>query len=440
MSDTHGTDSDFKRLTERDFGLLQLSTVLYYLRETNPDNGLVRDKTDPNAPVSIAAVGMALATVPVVVERGVMYREFAAKAALKRLRFLLACPQGREADASGYQGFFYHFLDIETGRRVWQCEVSTIDSAFLFAGALTAATYFDRDTPDEIEIRNLANALYRRADWNWARNGGPTLTHGWRPETGFIPHRYQGYDEGLLLYILGLGSPTHPLPTESYPAYCSTYQWKEIYGHELLYSGPLFTHQLSHLWIDFRDIRDEFMRDHGSDYFVNSRHATFVQQEYAIRNPMNFVGYGEHCWGFTACDGPGWVKRKVNGVEREFFDYTARGAPFGPDDGTVAPWVVVASLPFAPEIVIPTIRHFAQMDLGMTGKYGFKPSFNQSFVAENSQTGWWVTPYHFGIDQGPVVLMIENHRTGLLWNIMRRCQPIVAGLQRAGFKGGWLDS
>ena len=288
--------------------LLQFTTVLYYLHETNPDNGLVRDKTDPKAPVSIAAVGMALATIPVVVERGVIIREFAAKITRKRLRFLLECPQGPEPDASGYKGFFYHFLDIETGRRVWQCELSTIDSAFLFAGAVTVATYFDRDTADEAEIRSLADALYRRADWNWACDGGPTLTHGWRPETGFIPHRWQGYDEGLLLYILGLGSPTHPLPPESYRAYCATYQWKTIYDRELLYSGPLFTHQLSHMWIDFRGIRDEFMREHGSDYFENSRQATFVQQEYAIRNPMNFVGYGEHCWGFTACDGPGWVQ------------------------------------------------------------------------------------------------------------------------------------
>jgi hypothetical protein len=128
----------------------------------------------------------------------------------------------------------------------------------------------------------------------------------------------------------------------------------------------------------------------------------------------------------------------VNGVEREFFDYIARGAPFGPDDGTVAPWVVVASLPFAPEIVIPTARHFARMELGMTRLYGFKPSFNQSFVVDDSPAGWWVSPYHFGIDQGPVVLMIENYRTGLLWNIMRRCLPLVTGLHRAGFNGGWL--
>jgi hypothetical protein len=153
---------------------------------------------------------------------------------------------------------------------------------------------------------------------------------------------------------------------------------------------------------------------------------------------MNFVGYGQYCWGFTACDGPGGGKRVVNGVEREFYDYIARGAPFGPDDGTVAPWVVVASLPFAPEIVIPTVRNFARMDLGMTRLYGFKPSFNQSYAVEGSPTGWWVSPYHFGIDQGPVILMIENHRTGLLWNIMRRSPPVVAGLRRAGFTGGWL--
>ena len=441
MANTPGADDGLNpQLTDKDLGLLQLSTVLYYLRESNPDNGLVRDKTDPDAPVSIAAVGMALATIPVIVERGVMYRNFAAKITLKRLRYLLASPQGPDPDACGYKGFFYHVLDIETGRRVWQCELSTIDSAFLFAGALTVGAYFDRDTPDEDEIRGLADQLYGRADWNWARNGGPTLTHGWRPENGFIQHRYQGYDEGLLLYILGLGSSTHPLPPESYRAYCATYQWKKIYERELLYSGPLFTHQLSHMWIDFRAIRDDFMSGHDSDYFENSRQATFVQQEYAIRNPLNFVGYGEHCWGFTACDGPGSEKRVVNGVEREFFDYIARGAPFGPDDGTVAPWVVVASLPFAPEIVIPTVKHFAQMDLGMTGRYGFKPSFNQSFGVQDSSTGWWVTPYHFGIDQGPIVLMIENYRTGLLWNIMRRCPAVVTGLRRAGFKGGWLDS
>jgi hypothetical protein len=430
---------DFDRLpNDEELAGLQWTTVEYYLKESNPVNGLIRDKTDPTAPCSIASVGMALATYPVGVERGVIPRELGATVTLKRLRFFRDSVQSPEPDATGYKGFYYHFIDMETGRRVWQCELSTIDSAFLFAGMLTAAAYFDRDTPAEAEIRQLADDLYCRADWNWARNGGPALTHGWKPESGFIPHCWTGYDEALLLYILGLGSPTHALPPESYAAYCATYAWKQIYGRELLYSGPLFTHQLSHLWIDFRGIRDAFMRERGSDYFENSRQATFVQQEYAIRNPMEYVGYGKHCWGFTACDGPGWVKRTINGIERQFFDYLARGAPFGPDDGTVAPWAVVASLPFAPEIVMPTVRHFADLDLGMTMPNGFKPSFNQTFVVPDSPTAWWVTPYHFGIDQGPVVLAIENYRTGLLWDIMRRSPYIVAGLRRAGFTGGWL--
>jgi hypothetical protein len=440
MTDRMAAVEDLDRLpTDQELGRLQRTTVLYYLHETNPDNGLVRDKTDPDAPCSIAAVGLALATIPAVVERGVIIRKFAAKITRRRLRHLLDLPQGPEPDAAGYKGFFYHFLDIETGRRVWNCELSTLDSAFLFAGVLTCATYFDADTEDEAEVRRVAEALYRRADWVWACNGGPTLTHGWKPESGFLPYRYEGYDEGLLLYLLALGSLTYPLPPESYAAYCATYQWKEIFGRELLYSGPLFTHQLSHLWVDFRGIRDAFMRERGSDYFENSRQATCVHQEYAIRNPLEFEGYGKYCWGFTACDGPGWIKRSVKGIERQFFDYVARGAPFGPDDGTVAPWVVVASLPFAPEIVIPTVRHFARLNLGMTAPYGFKPSFNQTFAVDDSPTGWWVTPHHFGIDQGPVVLMSENFRSGLIWNIIRRCPVVITGLRRAGFTGGWLE-
>jgi len=180
--------------SEQDMRRLQFSTLLYYLHETNPDNGLVRDKTDPGAPASIAAIGMALATLPVIVERGVIIRPFAAKIARRRLRFLLECPQGPEPDQSGYKGFFYHFLDIETGRRVWNCELSTIDSAFLFAGALTVATYFDGDNPDEIEIRRLGHALYARADWEWALNGGLTVTHGWRPKTRFLPYHWEVYE------------------------------------------------------------------------------------------------------------------------------------------------------------------------------------------------------------------------------------------------------
>ncbi|MGH7835774.1 MAG: glucoamylase family protein, partial [Candidatus Binatia bacterium] len=161
MGDIVGSSDDLNQpLNDQELDLLQVTTLLYYLHESNPDNWLIRDKTDPNAPVSIAACGMSLATIPIVVERDVLFRDFAAKITRKRLRYLLELPQGPEPDASGYKGFFYHFLDIESGRRVWQCELSTIDSAFLFAGALTVGTYFDRDTPDEVEIRNLADELY----------------------------------------------------------------------------------------------------------------------------------------------------------------------------------------------------------------------------------------------------------------------------------------
>ena len=437
MSHQPPTDEDMKPLLSEE-ELLQATTLLYYLHETNPATGLIRDKTDPGAPASIAAVGLGLASTPVLIERGVVSREFAPELTLRLLRFLRDSPQGPEPDATGYRGFYYHLLHMRTGRRVWNCEVSSIDSALLFAGMLTCAAYFDADTEEEAEVRRVADELYRRADWQWMLAGGATVSHGWRPETGFIPHTYTGYDEALLLYLLGLGSPTFPLPPESYAAYCSTYQWKRIYGHEVLYSGPLFTHQLSHLWVDFRGIQDEFMRDRGSDYFENSRRATYIHQEYARQNPLEFAGYGEHCWGITASDGPGFETRRVNGIEREFYGYRARGVPYGPDDGTLSPWVVVASLPFAPEIVIPTLRTMAQLDLGATKRYGFKPSFNATYAVPDSPTGWWVTPYHFGIDQGPVILMVENYRTGLIWELMRRCPYVVAGLRRAEFQGGWL--
>src|SRR6266403_4444405 len=166
MAGEPATDDDqLDRMpTDQELDRLQWTTVLYYLHETNPDNSLVRDKTDPASPSSIAANGLALASLPVIAERGVLYRPFAAKIARRRLRFLHDLPQGPEPDAAGYKGFFYHFLDIETGRRAWQCELSTLDSAFLFAGVLTCATYFDADTADEAEVRRLSDELYRRAD------------------------------------------------------------------------------------------------------------------------------------------------------------------------------------------------------------------------------------------------------------------------------------
>lgn len=420
--------------------LLQRESFDYFLNEVNPANGLILDKTAANWPASIAATGLALACYPVAVERGFMTRQAAAARTLTTLRFFWTSPHGPEPDATGYRGFYYHFLDMRTGRRAWQCELSTIDSTLLLAGALAAAAYFDAEVADEREIRMLADALYRRADWQWAQNQGSTVTHGWKPESGFLDYRWQGYDEALVLYILGLGSPTHPLPENSYAAWTSTYRWENCYGYEYLYAGPLFTHQLSHVWIDFRGIQDAFMREKDIDYFENSRRATYLQQCYAIMNPRKFEGYRECCWGITASEGPGPATLKLNGIVREFYDYVGRGVPYGPDDGTLAPWAVVASLPFAPDIVLQAIGFcIHQAKLKQFNRYGFKAAFNPTHPGEpGNPYGWWVSPWHFGINQGPIVLMIENHMTGLLWRLMCGCPHIVAGLRRAGFAGGWL--
>lgn len=424
-------DADLEKLQQESFN--------YFLYETNPANGLVRDKTAADWPSSIAATGLALAAYTVGVERGFMSRSAAVERTLNTLRFFWNSPQGPEHDATGYKGFYYHFLDMQTGRRVWECELSTVDSAFLLAGALTAGIYFDADTTDEQEIRTLSDTLYRRADWQWAQNGGETVTHGWKPESGFLRYRWEGYDEAMLLYMLGLGSPTYPLAASSYKAWTTTYRWEKSYGYEYLYAGPLFTHQLSHVWIDFRGIQDNFMRDKGIDYFENSRRATYVQQKYAIDNPLKFSAYGPHCWGLTASEGPGPETINVGGVERKFFDYIGRGVPYGPDDGTMAPWAVVASLPFAPEIVLPTLSYcIHQAKLTEHNPYGFKASFNPTYPGKSEYPIGWVSQWHYGLNQGPIILMIENDRSDFLWRLMRNCPYLVAGLQRAGFKGGWL--
>src|SRR5687767_3398337 len=418
---------------------LQRDTFRYFWRETNPENGLIADNTAaPDIPASIAGVGFALASYPVAVERSFVPRAKAVERTLATLRFFLNAPHGSMPDATGHHGFFYHFLDVTTGCRAWKCELSTIDTTIFIAGALTAAAYFDQATDDEREVRNLADSLYRRVDWRWAQNGKPTVSHGWTPEAGFERHHWEGYNEALILYVLGLGSPTSPLPPQSYAAWASTYRWKKLYDHEFLYGAPLFMHQLSHVWIDFRGIQDAFMRRQAIDYFENSRRATYVNQQYAIRNPRGFRDYGQHAWGITASNGPGPATRRIRGVTRRFRGYLARGVPYGPDDGTLAPWAVAASLPFAPEIVLPTLAHCSRAYPNTENEYGLVCSFNPTFPGRGSKSSGWVSADHFALDQGPVILMIENYRSGLVWRLMRNCPPIVTGLHRAGFTGGWL--
>jgi hypothetical protein len=415
-------------------------TFGYFVREVDRDSGLVRDSTRENSPATIAGSGLALTCYAAAAERGWLSRDDAAARTLAALRFLWTAEQSDAPDATGYRGFFYHFLDAFRGQRVWQSELSTIDSAIAFAGALAAAEYFDRDAPAERQIRELAEKLYARADWTWTLRGGDAIAHGWTPEHGFLPHDWYGYNEALLVYILALGSPTYPVPGAAYDRWLSTYRWKRLYGHEHVYGGPLFMHQLSHIWIDFRGVRDAYMREKRIDYFENSRRATYVQREYATRNPRRFVGYGPDAWGISASDGPGPASRVVRGGRRRFYDYRARGVPFGPDDGTLAPWAVAASLPFAPEIVLPALRYFSDTYPAITGKYGYKCSLNPSFTGPKGAGSTWISTGHYAIDQGPVVLMIENYLSGLIWRLIRRCPYVATGLRRAGFRGGWLDT
>jgi hypothetical protein len=413
----------------------------YYLKEANLRNGLIADRTQPGSPSSIAAVGMGLSVYIVAVERNILPRADAVDRTLALLRFLDSSHQGPEPNATGYKGFYYHFLDMQTGRRAIQCELSTVDTAILMAGVLTAASYFAANNAKESEIRKLAESLYARVDWQWALDNGTTISHGWMPESGFLPSRWDtGYSEAIILYALALGSPTFPIDPQGYKDWISTFEWKKVYNIEYLYAGPLFIHQMSHLWVDFRGIHDDFNRKTGIDYFENSRRATQIHRQYGIENPLKFAHYSEYVWGLTASDGPGPATLELNGVQRTFFGYEARGAPFGPDDGTISPWAVATSLPFAPDIVIKTIRHIIERltSLGHS-PYGFVASFNPTYPDTVSNLNAWASPWVFGLNEGPILMMNENFHTQLIWKTIQRCPYIVKGLQRAGFRGGWLD-
>lgn len=416
---------------------MQRGAFKYFFDKTNSKTGLVLDSTWQDSPSSIAAVGFGLAVLPVSVERGWISRDEALERCVVTLRFFANSHQGPEADGTGYQGFYYHFLEPSSGQRSWTSELSTIDTSILIFGMLMAAGYFEEDVAGEREIRDLAYQLYRRVNWIWAQDSGLTVRHGWLPESGFLEHRWQGYDEALLLYVLGLGAHEYPLSRASYQAYTSSYRWEQLYGYELLHAAPLFVHQFPHVWIDFRGIQDEPMRAHGLDYFENSRRAAYVHQQHAIQNPYQFEKYGEFTWGITASEGPirGPEPRQVEG--RTFYGYLARGVP-EPDDGTLSPWTAITALPFAPEIALPTIKHYVEAFPQLSGEYGLKCSLNPTFPGD-AQTGrGWFSDHYYGINEGPIVLMIENYRSGLPWQLMKTCHPIVNGLRRAGFQGGWL--
>jgi hypothetical protein len=430
---------------------LERRTFNWFWETSNPSNGLTPDRYPTKSFSSVAAVGFALTAYPIGIERNYISRAAGADRVLLTLRFMYNAPQGPQAtNVTGYKGFFYHFLDMQTGYRFQQVELSTIDTSLLLAGVLFCQSYFTGDTQTEIAVRAYADSLYRRVDWQWIRPKAPFVSMGWRPENGFIDYDWHGLNEGIILNILALGSPTHPIDRAAWDAYTSTYHWDEFYGYQHLQFAPLFGHQYSHIWIDFRGIQDDYMRAKGIDYFENSRRATYSQRAYATANPNGWKDYGPDIWGLTAGDGPFDTTIVIAGQPRQFHSYAARGAAAGEirDDGTIAPTAAGGSIAFAPEITVPAlIRMREKYADNLFTTYGFLDDFNPtlgtiSVTAKYGKvvpgSGWFDTDY-LGIDQGPIIAMIENYRSDLVWKTMRKNPYIIAGLKKAGFTGGWLE-
>ncbi len=415
---------------------LQRGAFDYFCRYTNPKNGLVADTSRPESPCSIAVVGFALSCQVVAAARGWRSRRSAAQTVLTTLEFLWHSEQSQSASATGFKGFYYHFLDMASGRRVWDCELSLIDSALLIAGVLSTGQYFDASHPVERRIRALADSLYCRIDWAWAQNGSASLTQGWHPDSGFLHYGWEGYNEALILYVLGLGSPTRPLTAGAFEHWTLTYQWERMLGQDVLYSGPLFTHLFPHAWIDLRGIRDAFMREKRSDYFQNTCRSVAVQREYCERNPHHAAGYARDIWGISAGDGPTASGSAEFAKDHRHFGYMARGVPFGPDDGTLCPWAMLATLPFTPEAALGGTRTLLERYPQVCQEDRFASGFNPT---ENADQGGWLSAGWYGLDQGLLVMMIENERSGLIWSLLRGSAYIRRGLKRAGFRGGWLS-
>lgn len=439
-----------QRPDERLIADVERRTFDFFWERANPANGLVPDRWPSPSFSSIAAVGFALNAYGIGAERGYVTRDAAAARTLLTLNFFLNAPTGPEAAGkTGYHGFYYHFLDMDTGARFKEVELSTVDTSILLAGALFSQSYFDRDNATEAAIRDAAEQLYRNADWTFFLPRPPLISMGWTPEHGLHTYDWRGYNEAMLVYILALASPTHPVDPAAWTEFTSTYRWATFYGQEHLSFGPLFGHQFSHVWIDFRGIQDSYMRDRGIDYFENSRRATLAQRAYAIANPDAWRGYGPDIWGFTACDGPLDGDVTIDGRNRRFMTYAARaaGARELRDDGTIAPYAAISSMPFTPGISIAAMNEMHdRFGDRLYQKYGFLDSFNETLKLDIPThhgavvpgVGWFDGDY-LGIDQGPAIAMIENYRSGLIWKTMRKNPHVVRGLQRAGFTGGWLE-
>ena len=414
---------------------IQQKTFLFFLNEHHPEWGIVKDRTTDWAPVSIAATGFGIPCYAIGAERNWITREQAAQITLNILNFFINSEQGPGSEV-GYKGFYYHFLRMDTGKREWNCELSSVDTGLLMMGILFARNYYNMDSETEKQIRSLADKLLGRVDWDFMQmpdsgRFANTISMGWTPEKGQHDWGWAGYNEALFLYILAAGSGMEDV-NRSYDAWLNSYEWQTPYeGLSHVAFPPLFGHQFSQAFIDFRGLADGYMKEKKIDYFENSRRATYVQRQYANDNLKGWVGYDSLCWGITASDGP---TEAYNFDDKEFIGYAGRGTSGVDnnylDDGTIAPYGPLSSLPFAPEIVLPTIQSMVdKYGDELWGRYGFYDSFNP--------TAQWVDNDFLGIDEGPMLIMIENFRSGLVWNYVMKDEIIQKGLNRLGFE--YLD-
>ncbi|MCL6508053.1 MAG: hypothetical protein K6T59_13615 [Bryobacteraceae bacterium] len=379
----------------------------YFWEQADPLTGLVRDRarTDgrwENAPerniASIAATGFGLTALCIGAERKWVPFQHARQRALVTLRFFAE-------RAIHERGWFYHFMEASTGARAWNSEVSSIDTALLLAGVLTAGKYFSQDS----EIQRLARLLYQRTDFRWMLNGHSNLlSHGWKPETGFLANRWDHYCELMILYLLAIGSPSHAIPAEAW--YAWTREPYHFDGYTYIGRDPLFVHQYSHAWVDFRGRREA--RPPHIDWFENSVVATRAHRAFCLRLRERFPGYSENVWGITASD-----SRK---------GYVAWGGPPAhPDiDGTVVPCAAAGSLMFTPELSLPAL-HTMRRRFGrrIWGPYGFADAFHP--------TDGWVNPDVIGINVGITLLSAENLRTGNVWRWFMQNGEILRAMERA---------
>jgi hypothetical protein len=302
---------------------------------------------------------------------------------------------------------------------------------------VVASAYFDRKTAKEKSIRSLARELIERVQWRWTLDKDGEVNQSWKPEQGFKRADWEGYTEALTMYVLGAASTSYPLPVEAYDKDARQYRWHHNADMCWIHAAPLFIHLFPQAWIDLRGLHDGYVRKHADiDYYENTRRAIAVQRQYAYLNPHNYVGYGENIWGLSACTGPTGELELRNGNTQTFLGYAARGVTNGPDDGTLVPWAAAACMAHAPKAALAGIRAVMTTYPRALRDGQFVGAINPSLPGDGPEG--WISRGCFGIDQGLVIMMIENARSGLIWELTRHASTIKSGLRKLGFVDGWL--